>query len=101
MGRKPQRLNKKHRRTFIKEWRKSRGLTLTQLADRTGSTHATISRLERGLQPYGQELLEAIAKELQTEPAVLLSMPPDDASADPTVRALIAELAKTVAIRTR
>jgi transcriptional regulator with XRE-family HTH domain len=95
---------KRHRRTFIREWRQSRGLTLEQLADRIGITHASLSRIERGLQPYSQPQLEAIADALQTEPASLLMRNPVDPEgiwsvwdqAKPGERRQIVEIAKTL-----
>jgi transcriptional regulator with XRE-family HTH domain len=51
-----------YRRTFIRQWRLHRGLTLERLAERVGTTHASLSRIERGIQPYAQPLLEAIAE---------------------------------------
>jgi transcriptional regulator with XRE-family HTH domain len=39
-------------------------MTLEYLAERVGTTHATLSRLERGIFPYGQEMLERIAQVL-------------------------------------
>lgn len=67
-----------YRRTYIREWREHRGLTLEQLADRIESTHATLSRIERGVVPYSQPMLEAIAEALATEPASLLIRNPTD-----------------------
>ena len=67
-----------YRLTFIRQWRQHRGLTLAQLADRIGSTHATLSRIERGVQPYSQPLLEALADALQTDPPSLLMRNPQD-----------------------
>lgn len=70
------------RRTYIRQWRETRGLTLEQLSDRvgeslgTGFTHASLSRIERGLQPYSQPVLEAIAHALQTDVASLLMRDP-------------------------
>lgn len=97
--RKPQ-----YRRTFVREWRRSRGLTLVQLAERVGITHASLSRIERGLQPYSQPLLEAIAEALATDPASLLMRNPEDPEgiwsvwdqAKPGERRQIVELAKTL-----
>ena len=94
----------RHRRTFIREWRQSRGLTLEQVANRIGITHASLSRIERGLQPYSQPLLEAIADVLQTEPASLLMRDPTDPEgiwsiwdqAKPGERRRIVEIAKTL-----
>ena len=95
---------KRHRRTFIRDWRQSRGLTLEQLANRIGITHASLSRIERGLQPYSQPLLEAIAHALQTDPASLLTRDPTDPEgiwsiwdrAKPGERRQIVEIAKTL-----
>lgn len=76
---------KKLKLTFIRQWRKHRGLTVVQLADRVrtinealDTTHASISRIERGLQPYSQEVLEAIAEALLTTTANLLMRDPTD-----------------------
>jgi transcriptional regulator with XRE-family HTH domain len=98
---------KRHRRTFIREWRQSRRLTLEQLANRIGITHASLSRIERGRQPYSQPLLEALADALQTEPASLLIRNPTDPEGiwsvwdqtKPGERRQIVEIAKTL-IRT-
>lgn len=75
---------KPHRRpTFIKAWRKARGLTLVQMADAieavTGVeiSDSQLSRIERGEQPYSQDLLEAIADVLRVEPASLIMRDPN------------------------
>lgn len=64
---------------FIRAWRKHRELSLERLAERVGSTHATISRIERGKQPYSQPLLEALAEALGTTPASLIMRDPTKA----------------------
>lgn len=92
------------RRTFIREWRKSRGMTLEQLADRMEMTASHFSMLERGQRGYTQETLEAIADALQTDAASLLMRNPLDDGADwslwdqakPAERKLALELLKTV-----
>lgn len=92
------------RPTFIRHWREHRGLTLEQLADRIGTTHASLSRIERGLQPYTQPMLEGLAEALQTDPASLIMRNPDDPEgiwsvwdqAKATERRMIVDLAKTV-----
>lgn len=88
------------RRTYIRQWREFRGLTLEQLADRIGSTHATVSRVERALQPYSQAMLEAIAEALMTDPASLLMRDPSDQEAIWSIwdQAKPAERAQLVAI---
>jgi len=95
---------RQYRRLFIREWRKHRGLTLQQLADRIGTTHATLSRLERGLQPYSQGLLEAIADALMVDVADLHVRDPSDPDgiwsiwelAKPAQRRQIVEIARTL-----
>jgi transcriptional regulator with XRE-family HTH domain len=61
---------------YLRQWRKSRHLTLEQLAFRIDTTGATISRLERGKQPYSQPMLEALAEALQCQPGDLIMRPP-------------------------
>lgn len=69
---------KTKRRIYIKEWRKSRELTQEQLAERLGTTHTTIGRLERGVIPYDRIWLEALAEALRCEPADLIMRNPLD-----------------------
>lgn len=64
------------KRWFLREWRKHRHLTLAQLAARVDTTEATVSRLERGLQPYSQPMLEALADALTCRPGDLITRPP-------------------------
>ena len=73
------------RRHFIKEWRKHRGLTQEQLAERIGVAVSTISQLETGKQGYSQPTLEAIADALNCGPAdLLMRRPPSkDDPSDP------------------
>lgn len=68
---------------YIRSWRKHRGLTLKQLAERLESepgeeliSYASLSRIERGSQPYSQPILEAIATALDVLPAELLQVDP-------------------------
>ena len=77
---------KEHRRpTFIRAWRKHEGLTLEKLSERLlvvfqlEVSDGQLSRIERGDQPYTQDLLEAIAAVLRCEPADLLRRGPEDA----------------------
>lgn len=74
-----------------------KGLTLEQVAERImvmgaerrdaagdplaspkTMTHASLSRIERGLQPYSQPLLEMLAEIYMTDPASLLIRNPTD-----------------------
>lgn len=102
--------HRQYRRTFIRQWREHRGLTLEQLAERAaealgrGFTHASLSRIERGLQPYSQAILEALAGALQTDPPSLLMRNPQDPEgiwsvwdqAKPGERKMIVDIAKTL-----
>jgi transcriptional regulator with XRE-family HTH domain len=74
---------------YLRKWRKANGLTLDQLADMVGSTGATISRMERGKQPYTQPMLEALAKALKCEPWDLIERPP---SAADKIRAVLEDM---------
>lgn len=64
---------------FLREWRKHRGLTQEELAERIDSTKATISRMETGAAPYSQPFLEACADALDCHPADLITSPPAEA----------------------
>jgi transcriptional regulator with XRE-family HTH domain len=95
-----------HRRTYIREWRKFRKMTLEQLAERIsdGMGASALSMLERGKRRYTQESLENIATALVTTPTALLGRRPNDAediwllweNATSDQRAQIAEIAKTI-----
>src|SRR5437773_12355845 len=76
---------RRFKRTFIREWRKHRGLTLEKVADRLDMTPGHISMLERGQRGYTQETLEAVAAALQTDVASLLMRDPTDPEAIWTV----------------
>jgi len=78
---------KAFRKTFIRQWRQHRNLTLEQLSARLeemglhdlGASH--LSMLERGQRGYTQETLEALAHALQTDAASLLMRDPTDPDA--------------------
>lgn len=70
-----------HRPTFIRQWRQHRGYSLDQLAERVPVDKGNLSKIERGLLPYNQELLERIADALMTDPASLLMRDPTDVAA--------------------
>ena len=53
---------KGYRQTFMRQWRQHRDKTLVQVAEHLHITHGYLSKVERGLQPYNQELLEALAE---------------------------------------
>lgn len=70
------------RATFIKAWRKHRGLTLEKLSERlmveqqVELSEGQLSRIERGEQPYAQDMLEAIAQVLRCDVGSLLMRDP-------------------------
>lgn len=68
----------KFRPTFIRHWRKFRGLSQERLADRVGMTGGNLSEIENGNTGYRQETLEALADALQCEPVDLLIRDPND-----------------------
>lgn len=70
-----------HRVTYIRQWRQHRGLSLDQLADRVPMDKSNLSKVERGILPYNQEMLERLADALMTDPAILLMRNPADTSA--------------------
>lgn len=72
--------------TQIKAWRKKRGLTLAKLSERLFElegleiSDAQLSRIERGEQPYSQDLLEALARVFQCQVAHVLNVDPNGMS---------------------
>lgn len=74
-----------YRRTFIREWRKKRGLSLQQLADRLEVepggdllvSYSSLSRIETGKQPYSQPVIESIARALDVSVPMLLEAHPE------------------------
>lgn len=77
MAQKPQQpARKQYRSTKIREWRKYRGLTIEQLANRIEMSAASLSYLERGKSAYTQGTLEALSEAMGTSPESLLSVDP-------------------------
>lgn len=72
---------KKHRPTYIRAWRKHRGLTLERLADRIGMVPSALSMLERGESGYSQPVMEALADALGTSVASLIMRDPTEPDA--------------------
>jgi transcriptional regulator with XRE-family HTH domain len=92
------------RRTFFREWRKYRDLTLEAAAERAGMTAGNLSAMERGAQGYTQNGLEALADAYRCDPGQLLTVDPtkEDAIwsiwelAKPGDRQKIVDIAKTI-----
>jgi transcriptional regulator with XRE-family HTH domain len=106
MSKRPISQKRQFQRTFIRQWREHRNLTLEQLAERVDMTASYLSMLERGQRGYTQDTLEALAHALQTDTASLLRRDPtgegDDAiwsiwdQAKPGERRMIVDIAKTI-----
>lgn len=100
----PSQKRKPFRRTYIRQWRQHRNLTLEQLADRIEMTASHLSMLERGQRAYTQETLESVAHALQTDPASLLMRDPSGPDAIWSIwdnakqgeRQMIVDIAKTI-----
>lgn len=61
---------------YIREWRQQKGLSLEETASRVPMDKGNLSKVERGLLPYNQEMLERLGDILGTEPGNLLSRDP-------------------------
>lgn len=92
------------RLTFIRQHREKRGWSLDELASRVPMDKGNLSKVERGLLPYNQEMLERLAEALGTDAASLLIRDPSDPDgiwsiwdqAKPGERRQIAEVAKAL-----
>lgn len=98
------------RRTFLKEWRKHRDMSLDKAVERLELeagypfSRGQLSRVERNEMPYGQDLLEALAIIYRCEPQDLLMRDPSASDAlwsiyeqlQPVQRTQLAEIAQTL-----
>lgn len=84
----------KRQRTFFREWRKYRTMTLEQAAEASGMTIGNIGHIEQGNQGYTQDALEALAKAYRTSPGWLLDVNPLDDTLFPPDGSTPDELAK-------
>lgn len=96
--------------TFLKEWRKHRGLSLDKAIERLEFeleymiSKGQLSRIERGEQPYGQDLLEALAAVYRCDVPDLLMRDPTAPDAiwsiweqlKPVQRAQLVEIGETL-----
>lgn len=62
--------------THMKQWRKFRGLTQEQAAERVEIDRTTYSRIEAGKLPYNQDFLERLALALGCDIPDILSVDP-------------------------
>ena len=80
-------------RTFLKQWRKHRDLTLEAAAPEFDMSPAQLSRIENGKSPYTQDMLELAATVYKTDVASLLFRDPKNS--DALWGAIVRELSKT------
>jgi transcriptional regulator with XRE-family HTH domain len=79
-------------------------MTLEDAGEAVGLSHAQLGRIERGLQPYNQGLLEALADLYAADVPSLIMRDPSDTDAiwsiwehaKPAERKMIVDIAKTV-----
>jgi len=96
------------RRTFFREWRQYRNLTLEAAAERAGMTAGNLSAMERGAQGYTQSGLEALSDAYRCDPGQLLTIDPTKEEAiwsiwdlaKPGDRQKIVDIAKTIVGKT-
>lgn len=96
------------RRTFFKEWRKKRGLTLEQAAEAAGMTAGNLSAMERGAQGYTQDGLESLSDAYKVPPGWLTDVNPETMgeilpiweAAKPADRQKITDIARTIVGKT-
>lgn len=89
---------------YVREWRKFRGLTQEQLAERIGIDKGYLSKIENGKRRYDQPFLEAAAAAMSCEPADLIIRNPIDSQSmwsiwdtlKPVEQMQLVEIAKTI-----
>jgi len=86
----PTRLRPLYQRTQIRQWREYKEWSQDELADAVGAyllerginekgyTYASIGRVERGLIPYSQPIIEGISHALGVPVEWLIAVPPPD-----------------------
>lgn len=65
-------------RVYFKEWRKYRNLTQERACERIGIDRSHLSRIERGVDPYNEHTLTAMANAYRCEVADLFVRNPTD-----------------------
>lgn len=63
-------------RHFLRQWRKFRGYTLEQAAERVGMSHQNLGKIERGRVPYNETLLDMLADIYRTDRGSLIMRDP-------------------------
>lgn len=97
---------RKYGKTYIREWRERRGLSLRRLADRIEMddsddtlSHASIGRIENGQQPYSQPILEALSHALDVSVVDLIGTDPTKEGEVVDLMRLIDDKNRELAIR--
>lgn len=72
---------KQRRATFLRQWRIHRHMTLEQVAERVPMDKGNLSKVERGILQYNQEMLERLADIYMTDVASLLMRDPSQPEA--------------------
>lgn len=63
-------------RHFLRAWRKFRGYTLEQVAERIGMTHQNLGKIERGQVSFTEPLLDLLADAYRTDKGSLIMRDP-------------------------
>ena len=99
-------IERKYGKTYIREWRERRGLSLRRLADRIEMdgpddtlSHASIGRIENGQQPYSQPIMEALAHALDVSVVDLIGTDPTKEGEVVDLMRLIDDKNRDLAIR--
>lgn len=61
---------------YIRQWRQAKGFSLEHVAHNVPMDKGNLSKVERGLLPYNQEMLERLGEILGTEAGNLISRDP-------------------------
>jgi transcriptional regulator with XRE-family HTH domain len=61
---------------YMRQWREARGLSLGEMQRMIPFSKSTMSRIENGLRPYYQDILEAYARVIGCQPGDLVNRPP-------------------------
>lgn len=73
------------RKTFLRDWRLHRGMSLESAAEKIGVDHSTLQRIEVGKSPYSQDTLEKLALVYMCSEADLIATDPANIDALMTV----------------
>lgn len=68
-------MTKETERLYLREWRKSAGLSQDQVARATGLNRGSVSRIENGIQDPGVRGLIELARALGCQPGDLFAPP--------------------------